>query len=55
MNDGLFLMKILITGASGFLGKRLLRTLSSQDVKITVAHRNELNEIDVPQYIVGEL
>ncbi len=48
-------MKILITGASGFLGRRLLRTLSSQDVKLTVAHRHELNEIDVPQYIVGEL
>jgi len=49
------LIKILITGASGFLGKRLLWTLASRDVELSVAHRHELNNLDVPLYVVGEL
>ncbi|MCJ0877525.1 SDR family oxidoreductase [Pseudomonas sp. JI-2] len=48
-------MRILITGASGFLGGELLRALSFQDMRVSVALRHNLNVFDVPLYVVGEL
>lgn len=48
-------MRILITGASGFLGGKLLRALSFQDMRVSVALRHNLNVFDVPLYVVGEL
>lgn len=49
-------MNILLTGASGFLGRRLAKRLIMQkDISLTVTVRLRNVPIEVPTYVVGEL
>lgn len=46
---------VLVTGATGFLGRALIRKLQAQDVEVRAAVRSLMNDLEIPCFLINDI